>query len=352
MRGDLATASRSRCTVPRSRRRRRPAGRRRPPGGPPRSGLRAAAEDVSGRHTPWYLPTWVNRPEAGDIADRPEPLPAASGVDRDATRIGLDAHGLEPDALQARPRPVATRSRSPRSSPPSRTRDVSRHPAGARGGGPEASARCRLSVGPRRARRPAPPAPGAQDAFADQGHRRPPAGDRLRHLDADRPAAEHQQGRGHSVMPGRLAVRPRPVELHGGRARAGSPGPSRCDTMCSAVYGRPSTSTPRPSEAAGPRSTSMPLSPAFRLPGVAVVRDHEVAPRQGRLDVDLRAPGASRAPGPPHPGAAGSSRGCTPSTSAPTDQLALDNGDPQPALSQAPRRSARPGAPPPMTITS
>ena len=116
-------------------------------------------------------------------------------------------------------------------------------------------------------------------------------------------------------------------------------------TTWSAVWRTPSTSTtPGPASRPVPRSRSMPLvgQPAL-LPGVGVVGDHEVAPGERRLDVDLggrRPPRARR--GPPRPAAAASSTGCRPSTStrrrrarAPRRRRA---GRPRPARP----RSARP----------
>jgi len=45
-------------------------------------------------------------------------------------------------------------------------------------------------------------------AALDDGDRCTQPGDRLRHLDADRPTAEHEQPGGHLGEPGDLAVRP------------------------------------------------------------------------------------------------------------------------------------------------
>ena len=61
-------------------------------------------------------------------------------------------------------------------------------------------------------------------------------------------------------------------------------------TTWSAVWRTPSTSTaPTPASRPLPRSRSMPLSASQRsLARVGVVRDHEVAPGERRLDVDLR----------------------------------------------------------------
>ena len=52
------------------------------------------------------------RPDAGDVSDRPQPLADAQvRVDRDPVRVGLDADGLQTDPLD--PRPPAGRDEQP-----------------------------------------------------------------------------------------------------------------------------------------------------------------------------------------------------------------------------------------------
>ena len=118
-------------------------------------------------------------------------------------------------------------------------------------------------------------------------------------------------------------------------------------TTCSAVWRTPSTSTtPVPASRPLPRSRSMPwLGQPALLAGVGVVRDHEVAPGERRLDVDLRASPPRRARrAPPRPGAAASSTGCTPSRSTrrrpARARRARRAGRPR----RARRRSARPAS--------
>jgi hypothetical protein len=60
------------------------------------------------------------QPHAGDVADRPQPVgDTQMRVDSDAVTLGLDTDGVQAEPLDARRRPVATSSRSPRSSRPS-----------------------------------------------------------------------------------------------------------------------------------------------------------------------------------------------------------------------------------------
>ena len=126
-------------------------------------------------------------------------------------------------------------------------------------------------------------------------------------------------------------------------------------TTWSAVCATPSTSTaPVAGEPAGAAQQvdAVPCQPAL-LAGVGVVGDHEVAPGERRLDVDLGAsppPRARRAP--PRPAAAASSTGCTPSTS--TRRRPARARRSRPAGRPRPARPAQcsPGEPPPSTITS
>src|SRR5215218_4404081 len=61
------------------------------------------AEEVRGDHAPLVLADVGERPDAGDVADRPEPLGGAKvRVDRDAAWVRLDADGLEANAVDPR----------------------------------------------------------------------------------------------------------------------------------------------------------------------------------------------------------------------------------------------------------
>ena len=108
-------------------------------------------------------------------------------------------------------------------------------------------------------------------------------------------------------------------------------------TMCSAVWRTPSTSTtPVPASLPVPRSRSMPLirQPAL-LTGVGVLGDHEVPPRERGLDVDLR--GGRRVARLVDRLARAQQRlgrDARPIRALAADQLALDDGDPQPTLGE------------------
>ena len=88
---------------------------------------------------------------------------------------------------------------------------------------------------------------------------------RLRHLDADRPSAEHEQPARHGLHPGHLPVRPDPSSPRrpGIGGMTGSAPFAR--TTWSAVWRTPSTSTtPGPARRPVPRNRSMPLSASQR----------------------------------------------------------------------------------------
>ena len=108
-------------------------------------------------------------------------------------------------------------------------------------------------------------------------------------------------------------------------------------TMCSAVWGTPSTSTtPPPGQPTGAAQQvdTLVRQPAL-LAGIGVVRDHEIAIGQSRLDIDLgagrrlacllgRLAGAQQRLG----------RDARPVGALAADQLAFDDGDPQSTVGQ------------------
>ncbi len=112
----------------------------------------------------------------------------------------------------------------------------------------------------------------------------------LRELDADRTTAEDEHAVGHGLHPGRLAVRPDPFELAEARDRGDDRIGARGQDHV--VGGVPHTvhlddaDAGQPSAAAKERDVVV-RQPAF-LAGIRVVRDHEVTPREDRVDVDLR----------------------------------------------------------------
>ena len=144
------------------------------------------------------------------------------------------------------------------------------------------------------------------------------AADGLRHLDPHRPAAQDEQPARYRLHAGRLAVGPDAVELAQPRIGGMNGSAPLASTTLSALWRSPSTSTTP--DAGQPAGAAEQVDPVARqpllLPGVGVVGDHEVAPRERRLDVDLRGRRARRAPpARPRPAAAASSTGCRRSTS-------------------------------------
>ena len=220
-------------------------------------------------------------------------------------------------------RPVATSSRSPRSSRPVVELEDVLVAVPPRGGRVHAEHELDAVAGaaPRRAPRPAAPARGA--ARARRPRRAPTSPPKRRTTCASStptgPPPSTSRRRGTAFMLGRLAVAPDARRARAGRGPAGRSDPRRWRRRrARRCGGRRSTST-APVPASRPRAAqqvdAVVRQPAL-LAGVGVVRDHEVPPRERGLDVDLGAsprPRARRAP--PRPGAAASWRGCTPSRS-------------------------------------
>ena len=139
------------------------------------------AEDVGGDDAALVLADVGKRPDAGDVADRPQALAGAQvRVDRDAVGVGLDADGLQADPVHPRApaggdeQPVAaqlapvarapgrsprrraarrSRSRRGRSSMPSRAQDLAeRLASGAGSRGSRCSERSMSTTSPPRRR--------------------------------------------------------------------------------------------------------------------------------------------------------------------------------------------------------
>ena len=151
------------------------------------------------------------------------------------------------------------------------------------------------------------------------------------------PPPRTSRRRGTAFMPvaSRLVQTPSSSRRPGIGGMIGSAPQAR--TTCSAVWRTPSTSTtPVPGEpaAAAQQVDAVVRQPAL-LPGVGVVGDHEVAPRERRLDVDLR--GRRRLARAVHRLARPQQRlrrDARPVGALAADQLALDDRDAQPALGQ------------------
>ena len=203
----------------------------------------------------------------------------------------------------------------------------------------ERRARCRRGAAPRRAPRPAARARGR--ARARRRRRAPP-----RRRGGARPAPSRRRParrRGRAAGAGRPSSRSPRGSSRRRRARAGPGSAARsasapvATTTWSAVWRTPSTSTaPVPASRPLPRSRSMPSSgqPAL-LAGVGVVRDHEVAPGERRLDVDLG--GRRRLVRGVHGLARAQQRlrrDARPVRALAADELALDERDAQPALGE------------------
>ena len=179
--------------------------------------------------------------------------------------------------------------------------------------------------------------PSRWSAALDDRYRRPEAGDSLGHLDADRPAAEHEQATGDRLHPRDLAVRPDPVELSEARDRRDDRvGARRHHDMSRGVPRAVDLdhANPRQPTRAAEQINALALQPAL-LAGVGVVGDHEVPPRQRGLDIDLGGSGGVTCG--VH-GLTGTQQGlggdAGPVRALAADKLSLDQGDPQTPLGQ------------------
>ena len=125
----------------------------------------------------------------------------------------------------------------------------------------------------------------------DQGHLAAQAAHGLRHLGADRAAAEDEQPPRDGLHAGHLAVGPGPFQLtQPGDGRHHRVGPGRHDHVPGGVPHAVDLDHARPGEPPRPAQQvdALVRQPAL-LPGVGVVRDHEVTPGKRRRHVDLRA---------------------------------------------------------------
>ena len=202
--------------------------------------LARPAEDVRRHDSALVLADVGELPQPGDVTDRPEPRAGRHpGVDGDAARVGRDADRLQPDVLDP-------------GTPPGRDQQAVTAGLGAVGeledvlsgrpAEPPTEPAPNRSSTPSARRASATPSPSARGSRGssggrhfDDGDRRAQPGERLRHLDADRAAAEHEQPGGTSVSP----VTSRSVHSPGSSRRPGTGGMTGSDpvatTMCSAV---------------------------------------------------------------------------------------------------------------------
>ena len=123
----------------------------------------------------------------------------------------------------------------------------------------------------------------------DERHLAAEAAHGLRHLDADRPAAEHEQAPRDGLHAGHLAVRPDALELAQARDRRHDRvGAGRDHDVLGRVRHAVDLDHARPGEpAASAQQVDAGAGEPALLPGVGVVRHHEVAPGERRRDVDL-----------------------------------------------------------------
>ena len=173
----------------------------------------------------------------------------------------------------------------------------------------------------------------------DQGYLAAEAAHGLGHLGADRAAAEYQQAPRDGLHAGHLAVGPDAFQLAQARdGRHDRIGAGRHDHMPGGVAHAVDLDHARPGESPGPAQQvdALARQPAL-LPGVGVVGDHEVAPGERRLDVDLRAgPHIARALHRLAGAQQRLGRDARPVGALAPDQFALDEGDPQAALGERP----------------
>ena len=256
-------------------------------------------------------------------------------------------------------RPVATSSLSPRSSRPSSS--VEHVVLAVAPGGGRAARRGTSSIPSRRRTLPSAVAQrrglagAARCAERSTSTTSPPSRrTACASSVADRAAAEHEQPARHGLHARRLAVGPDAVELAQARDR-------RDDRVGAVgehdVVGRVATSVDLdgagPGEPAGAaHEVDAVVGQPALLAGVGVVGDHEVAPGERGLDVDLRggrrlARLLDRLAGPQQR----LGRDARVVRALAADQLALDDRDLRPPSAIAPA-ACSPGEPPPITITS
>jgi hypothetical protein len=289
------------------------------------------------------------RPDAGDVADRPQALAGAqSRVDVDAARVGLDADRLQADVVDARSpaggdeQAVAAQLAAVLELEHEVLAAASLVAASLAPGGRDARAEHELDpvasqhLAERLAERRGLT---RQDVLRALHHHRlgaeAPHG--LRHLHADRPGPQDEHAARNGLHGGRLAVGPDAVELAQPRDRRDDRVRTACDDD---VVRRMADAVDLDDTSAGePAAAAQQVDPRSRQPAlltrVRVLGDHEVAPRERRLDIDLRgrrrlARRMDRLARPQQR----LRRYARPVRALAADQLALDERDAQPALGQ------------------
>ena len=256
-------------------------------------GLARLAEDVGGHDLALVLADMGQRPEPGDVADRPQPLAGAEPrVDRDPARVGVDADRLQADARD--PRAPAGGDEEPVAAQLAAVVELEHVvvAVAARGGDvraeDELDAVAAQDVAERLAERRGLAREDVRAAL-DQRDLAAEAADGLGQLDADGAAAEHEQPARDRLHRGRLAVGPEAVEVaQPGDRRDDGVGAVREHDVRGRVARAADLDRAGAGEPAGPAQQRDALlgEPAL-LPRVRVVGDHEVAVRERGVDVDL-----------------------------------------------------------------
>ena len=291
--------------------------------------------------SPWYLPTWVScqMPLTSPIAHRRSPA-RQPGVDRDPVAVGLDADRLQADPVDARaPAGGDEQTVAPQLAAVVELEDVVVALA-PRGGRVHSERELDAVAAQHLAERLAQRRRLARKhvlASLDEHHLAAEAAHGLRHLDADRAAAEHQQPARNLLHAGHLAVCPDALQLaqsrHRRHDRVGARGED--DVLGRVPHAVDLDDTDAGETAAAAKQVDAVIRQPALLTGVGVVRDHEVAPRERGLDVDLRSPrrvvrGPDRLAGTQQR----LRRDARPVGALAPDQLALDERDTQPAFGE------------------
>ena len=174
--------------------------------------------------SPWYLPTWVSgqMPVTSPIAHSRSPARRCASTGMPAG-VGLDADRLQADPLD--PRPPAGGDQQAVAAQLAAVVELQHVVLAVAPRGGRLRHRARARRPSRRSTSPSASPSGAGSrgstwsAALDQRDLAAEPAHRLRHLDADRPAAEHEQPARDGLHAGHLAVRPEPVELAQSRDR-------------------------------------------------------------------------------------------------------------------------------------
>ena len=295
------------------------------------------AGDVRRDHVALVLADVGERPDPGDIANRPQAFARAHvliDVDpvgsactrrsraRSRRRAGADRSRRAADhPVARRRRRTRVRTRRPRAAPRWRACPSSSSMPSARSASLSARPSGSASRGSTRS------APSTIDRLSP--NRRTTWAARRR-----RPAAQHEQPARNGLHARRPPRPPHPLEVDspwtGGVDRLGRRSPRRCAPRCGGR--RRPRPRPGPRAAGAAQQVDAVVSQPALLTGIGVVRNHEVAPRERRRDIDLGArPRLARAV---HRLARAQQRlggDACPVGALAADQLPLDHGDAKPA---------------------